>query len=104
MSWRAKPTDPPPITSFYIHEPKRRKISAAPFRDRVVHHALCNVIEPIVRAQLHGFDSYANRVGKGTHRALQAGQQFARSVIATCLQLDVVQHFPSIDHAILRGA
>jgi RNA-directed DNA polymerase len=32
---------------FYIHEPKRRKISAAPFRDRVVHHALCNVIEPI---------------------------------------------------------
>ena len=32
--------------SFYIHEPKRRLISAAPFRDRVVHHALCNVIEP----------------------------------------------------------
>ncbi len=33
--------------SFYIHEPKRRLISAAPFRDRVVHHALCNLIEPI---------------------------------------------------------
>jgi retron-type reverse transcriptase len=33
--------------SFYIHEPKRRLISAAPFRDRVVHHALCNIIEPI---------------------------------------------------------
>ena len=32
---------------FYIYEPKRRKISAAPYRDRVVHHALCNVIEPI---------------------------------------------------------
>src|SRR5689334_1324978 len=32
---------------FYIREPKRRKISAAPFRDRVVHHALCNVIMPI---------------------------------------------------------
>jgi RNA-directed DNA polymerase len=34
---------------FYIHEPKRRKISAAPFRDRVVHHALCNLIEPLCR-------------------------------------------------------
>ena len=34
-------------SSFYIHEPKRRLISAAPFTDRVVHHALCNVIEPI---------------------------------------------------------
>ena len=31
--------------SFYIHEPKRRLISAAPFRDRVVHHALCSVIQ-----------------------------------------------------------
>ncbi|MBK8783145.1 MAG: hypothetical protein IPO22_15360 [Anaerolineales bacterium] len=32
--------------SFYIHDPKKRLISAAPFRDRVVHHALCNIIEP----------------------------------------------------------
>src|SRR5262245_19467121 len=37
---------PGPYSHFYIHEPKRRLISAAPFRDRVVHHALCNVIEP----------------------------------------------------------
>jgi hypothetical protein len=37
---------PGAYTSFYIHEPKRRLISAAPFRDRVVHHALFNVIEP----------------------------------------------------------
>src|SRR5215470_11081114 len=36
---------------FYIHEPKRRKISAAPFRDRVVHHALCNLIVPIWEAR-----------------------------------------------------
>ena len=33
--------------SFYVHEPKRRLVSAAPFRDRVVHHALCNLIEPL---------------------------------------------------------
>ena len=33
--------------SFYVHDPKKRLISAAPFRDRVTHHALCNIIEPI---------------------------------------------------------
>jgi RNA-directed DNA polymerase len=44
---RQKTYRPGPYHSFIIHEPKRRLISAAPFRDRVVHHALCNVIEPI---------------------------------------------------------
>ncbi len=44
---RNKSYQPGAYTSFYIHEPKRRLISAAPFRDRVVHHALCNLIEPI---------------------------------------------------------
>lgn len=38
-------------TNFYIHEPKRRLVSAAPFRDRVLHHALCQVIEPIWEAR-----------------------------------------------------
>ena len=41
---------PGAYVNFYIHEPKRRLISAAPFRDRVVHHALCNVIEPAFEA------------------------------------------------------
>jgi len=87
--------------SFYIHEPKRRLISAAPFRDRVVHHALCNVIEPIFeRSFIH--DSYANRVGKGTHRALDRAQEFARR-FRYVLQCDVRQFFPSIDHTVLRG-
>ncbi|MCP4755679.1 MAG: RNA-dependent DNA polymerase, partial [Proteobacteria bacterium] len=55
---------PGPYHSFYIHEPKKRLISAAPFRDRVVHHALCRVIEPIFeRRFIH--DSYANRKYKG---------------------------------------
>ena len=47
-------------------DPKRRIVSAAPFRDRVVHHALCAVIEPLFE---RGFidDSYANRTGKGSH-------------------------------------
>jgi retron-type reverse transcriptase len=56
-------------TSFYIYEKKRRKISAALFRDRVIHHAFCNVVQPIFeRRFIH--DSYACRPGKGTHRAL----------------------------------
>lgn len=91
---------PGPYHSFYIHEPKRRLISAAPFRDRVVHHALCLHIEPIFEARfIH--DSYANRVGKGTHRALARCTEFARRY-RYVLPCDIKQHFPSLDHAILR--
>ncbi len=68
---------PGPYVNFVIHEPKRRVISAAPFRDRVVHHALCALIEaPFERSFIT--DSYANRRGKGTHRALDRSQFFAR--------------------------
>jgi hypothetical protein len=86
--------------SFYIHEPKRRLISAAPFRDRVVHHALCNLIEPPFERSFIS-DSYANRVGKGTHRALNRAQGFARR-FPYVLQCDIQQYFPSIDHEILK--
>jgi retron-type reverse transcriptase len=92
---------PGPYVSFSITEPKRRLISAAPFRDRVVHHAFCNVIEPWFERRFI-FDSYANRLGKGTHRALDRLQQFSRSY-RYALRMDIVQHFPSIDHFILRG-
>lgn len=85
---------------FFIHEPKRRKISAAPFRDRVVHHALCNVIEPVFDARFIAH-SYANRAGKGTHRAIDQLQAWARRY-RYVLRADVVQHFASLDHAILR--
>ena len=85
--------------SFYIHEPKRRLISAAPFRDRVVHHALCNLIEPIFERSFI-VDSYANRHSKGTHRALDRAQTFSRAY-RYVLQCDIRQFFPSIDHALL---
>ncbi len=50
--------------SFFIHDPKKRLISAAPFRDSVVHHALCRVMEPIWEKRfIH--DSYANRFSCG---------------------------------------
>jgi len=97
---RDKTYRPGAYHSFYIHEPKRRLISAAPFRDRVVHHALCNVIQPILeKSFIH--DSYANRVGKGTHRALDRAQHYARRY-PYVLQCDVRQFFPSVDHALLR--
>jgi len=89
-----------PYDSFYIRDPKHRLISAAPFRDRVVHHALVRVVEPIFE---HSFisDSYANRVGKGTHLALDRCQSYARRY-RYVLQCDLRQFFPSVDHAILR--
>ena len=85
---------------FTIHEPKRRLISAAPFRDRVVHHALCNIIEPMFEMRFY-VHSYANRVGKGTHRAVDQLQAYARRY-RYVLRLDIVQHFPSLDHAVLK--
>ena len=85
--------------SFYIHDPKIRLISAAPFRDRVVHHALCNIIEPAFERSFIE-DSYANRIGKGTHKALDRAQGFARR-FKYVLICDVRQFFPSIDHQIL---
>ena len=97
---RAQTYRPGVYDSFYIHEPKRRLISAAPFRDRVVHHALCNVIEPLFERSFVA-DSYANRIGKGTHRAVNRAQQLARRY-RYVLQCDVRQFFPSIDHAVLR--
>jgi len=90
---------PGPYHHFTRYERKPRRISAAPFRDRVAHHALCNVIMPIWEARfIH--DSYACRVGKGTHAALDRCTQFARRY-PYVLQGDIVQFFPSVDHAIL---
>lgn len=87
--------------SFFIHEPKTRIISAAPFRDRVVHHALCNLIEPRF-ARSFIFDSYANQIGKGTHRAVNRCQQFSRRY-QYVLACDVRQFFPSLDHVVLQS-
>ena len=91
---------PGPFQTFEIHEPKRRLISAAPFRDRVVHHALCGILEPIFEKGFV-FDSYACRQGKGSHAAVDRFQRFARR-FRYVLKCDVQKYFPSIDHAILK--
>ena len=86
---------------FHIHDPKPRLISAAPFRDRVAHHALCQVIQPLFeRRFVH--DSYANRKGKGTHAALDRAQEFARRY-PYVLKCDLEHFFPTIDHAVLQA-
>ena len=87
--------------TFYIREPKLRMISAAPYKDRVVHHALCNVILPLIEPTFIA-DSYANRVGFGTHKALHRFTEFSRSS-RYVLQCDIQKYFPSIDHEILKN-
>ena len=91
---------PGPYRTFTIYEGKTRQISAAPFRDRVVHHALTGVLEPIFERSFI-FDSYACRKGKGTHAAVDRCQQFARRY-RYVLKADVRKFFPSIDHEILK--
>jgi len=98
---REKAYQPGAYKAFEITEPKKRMISAAPYRDRVVHHALCNVIEPLFEKTFI-YDSYANRKGKGTHKALDRFVKYSRSS-QHVLQCDIVKYFPSIDHEILKN-
>ena len=90
---------PGPFRTFTITDPKPRLISAAPYRDRVVHHALCNVLEPIFERSFV-FDSYACRRGKGTHATVDRYTAFARQN-RYVLKCDVRKFFPSVDHAML---
>jgi len=93
---------PGPYRTFQIVEPKKRMISAAPYRDRVVHHALCNVIVPLFEPSfIH--QTYANRAGYGTHKALRQFAEYTRKY-RYVLQCDIRQYFPSIDHQILKTA
>ncbi len=97
---RSRTYQPGAYRTFRILDPKPRLISAAPYRDRVVHHALCNVIVPLIEKTFIS-DSYANRVGYGTHRALKRFTEFARGS-KYVLQCDIAKYFPSIDHQVLK--
>jgi hypothetical protein len=92
---------PGKAVSFHVHDPKRRLITASPMRDRVVHHALCNVIEPILDRTLVA-DTFANRRGLGTHAAIDSAQRLMRRH-RYVLPIDVRQFFPSIDHRVLKA-
>jgi hypothetical protein len=85
-----------------VCDPKRRTIRAAPFRDRVVHHAIFNILDPIIQ---RGFiaDTYACIPGRGTHRAVQRFCAFveARRTDGYVVQCDMHSYFASVDHAVL---
>jgi RNA-directed DNA polymerase len=85
--------------NFRINDPKPRLISAAPFRDRVVHHALCRVIEPLLDRRFIP-DSYACRKGKGTHAAIHRAQEFSKTYHYV-LKCDIEHFFPRMDHQVL---
>lgn len=86
--------------TFWINDPKPRQISAAPFRDRVVHHALIRVLETVFEPRFTAH-SFASRKGFGQHRALNLARH-ACERYRYVLKCDIRKYFPSIDHAILK--
>lgn len=87
--------------TFQVQDPKPRTISASPFRDRVVHHALCAVLDPILEGYLID-DCYACRIGKGTVAAIRSAQHFAKRY-RWYAKLDVRHFFETADHAVLKS-
>ena len=86
--------------TFLVKDPKPRRISAAPFRDRVVHHALTNILEPIFEKRFSPH-SFACRKGFGVHKALDRAREGVREY-SFVLKVDVRKYFASIDHQILN--
>lgn len=85
---------------FRVHDPKERLICAATFRERVLHHALMNVCEPVLeRAAV--FDSYACRKGKGRLLAVERAQGYARTH-RWFLKMDIRKYFDSVHQTTLR--
>lgn len=93
---------------FTVYEPKMRMIQAPPFIDRVVHHALNNVVEPIFERRFIA-DSFACREGKGTQKAVFRVQHFLRVARrgwgdgVYVLKADISKYFASIQHDILMA-
>jgi len=101
-----KTYNPRPLETFILRDPKTRKISKSNFRDRVIHHAICNIIEPIFdKTFIH--DSYANRIGKGTLKSIERFDAFKRKVSKNnhkkCyfLKADIKHYFDNVNHQIL---
>ncbi len=85
---------------FDISDPKKRTISKAKVRDRVVHHAVHDIIYPAIDKSFI-YDSYSCRIGKGTHRAIKRVQKWSRTY-KYAVHLDIVQYFNSIDRGVLK--
>jgi len=94
-----RPSEP---RKFMVYEPKPRQISALPFGDRVVQHALCNIIEPIFERTFLP-NSHACRTGRGTHTAVVAAQAHMRRGHTWVLKMDFAKFFASVDRATLHA-
>ena len=94
---------PRALSTFVIRDPKTRKIRKSHFRDRVVHHAICNVLEPIFEKRFI-YDSFANRKGKGALEALKRFDKFklkvSRNNTRNCyvLKADIKHYFDTVSH------
>lgn len=93
-------------TSFYVRDPKLRHIHKASVRDRVLHHAVVRILEPIFE-KIFITDSYSCRKNKGTHRAVRQLRKYAWKVSRNntrtvwVLQCDIKKFFDTIDHTLL---
>ncbi|MDR1216005.1 MAG: reverse transcriptase/maturase family protein [Treponema sp.] len=98
--------NPLPLRQFYVFEPKKRLISAPAFRDRVVHHSLVKVIEPLFQKKFIK-ETFACIVGRGTHAAVHHVESCARKAKRLwgkyyVLKCDIRKFFPSINHDIMK--
>lgn len=91
-------------TTFTIHEPKERLIFRLPyFPDRILHHAIMNVLEPVFKAMFTA-DTYSCIKGKGIHAAADAVREALKDIQGTryCLKMDIRKFYLSIDHVVLK--
>jgi len=85
---------------FTIYDPKERLICAAPFSQRVLHHAMMNICGPLFnRFQIP--DSYASQIGKGTYAALNRARFFHKN-FKWCIKIDIRKYFDNICHDVLK--
>ena len=112
---RNKTYEPRELVNFILRDPKTRKISKSDFRDRVVHHAIVNILEPIFE-KIFIYDSSANRKGKGNLFALERFEHFMNKVSRNgepngwynenqikgyCLKADIKHYFQEVNREIL---
>lgn len=97
---------PKPLKNIIIREPKTRKISKSKFRDRIIHHALVNIIGHLFQKSFI-YDSHANQIGKGTTKAIERFDYFkckvSKNNMINCfvLKADIRHYFEEVDHRIL---
>ena len=107
---------PSRLKKFVIRDPKTRTIHSSIFRDRIVHHAIINIIQPIYE-KIFIYDSFANRKNKGTHIAIKRFEYFVNKVSSNggkinnphtnnsirgyVLKADIKHYFNAVDHNIL---